>query len=284
MVQVAVITRTKDRPLFLKRAVLSVAHQTIGDYAHVIVSDGGSRESVDEALAGLDEAARSKVKVFHREASSGAPDTIFNESIDRVDSTYVAIHDDDDTWHPEFLERTLAVLESGAKGVVVRTDRVYEEVGETEIKHAKTKQYMPNLTEVSLYQQCTENQLTPIAFIYRRDVYEEIGKYDESLPVAGDWEFGLRFLRRYDVEFLDPGFALAGYHERKKVKDNSFATHDHRKYLIQVANKYLREDLDKGGLGLGYIISKLKYDQDARHKLVKQVLPKPLLKHFRKRK
>src|SRR5690606_3601087 len=116
------------------------------------------------------------IELFHRPEASGAPDTIFNESVDRVDSKYVAIHDDDDSWHPEFLERTVAVLDAGAKGVVTKTDRVYEKLVGNRIETTKKKPYLNDMRLVSLHRQCFENQLTPIAFIFERETYEKIGK------------------------------------------------------------------------------------------------------------
>lgn len=282
MTKVAVITRTKDRALFLERAIESIHSQTYTDYIHVIVNDGGDKKSIDELIAKQPQSIKDRIKVFHRESSSGAPDTIFNESIDRVKSDYVAIHDDDDTWHPEFLERTIVVLDNGAKGVVARTDNVYEELSGASIIKKKTSQYMPDMHAVSLYSQCLDNQLTAVAFVYRRDVYEEIGKYDTSLPVAGDWEFGIRFLMKCDVDYLDPGFALAYYHRRTRA-DNSFHDHDHRTYVTKIQNKYLRQDLANGSLGVGYIMSSLRYEQDMMTSIVRRVLPKSLANLVRKK-
>lgn len=278
--KVAIITRTKDRPVFLARALESVASQTYEDYIHVVVNDGGSKDEVEEVVA--HSSRKQSVLVFHREIASGAPDTIFNESIDRVDSDYIAIHDDDDTWHPQFLARTVKVLDDGASGVVVRTNKVVETVDGSTLRTLKTTAYMPDILAVSLYRQCIDNQLTPIAFAYRRSAYEHVGKYNSTLPVVGDWEFGLRFLQQYDVEYLDPGFALANYHHRKASGDNSFAKHNHRKYFTQVANMYLRAEISDGKLGVGYIISKLKYDQDIRHGIVKQILPASIIRRLKK--
>lgn len=283
MSKVAIITRTKDRPLFLERALQSVASQTFADYVHVIVNDGGDREAVDELVGRQADSVKSRIQVFHRSTSSGAPDKLFNESIDRADSEYVAIHDDDDTWHPEFLQRTVASLESGAKGVVVRTDNVYEKiVGQDTIEKIKTSGYMPDLQAISLYRQCLDNQLTAVAFVYRRDAYEAIGKYDDTLPVVGDWEFGIRFLLKYDVDYIDPGFALAYYHRRLDA-DNSFKNHDHRKNITIVLNKYLRRDLDEGKLGVGYIMNDLRYEQDLLARTVRRLVPGPIARLVRKR-
>lgn len=281
MKKVAVITRTKDRPLFLARAIQSVANQTYQDYVHVVVNDGGSKEEVESVVNEFDDPVQSRIKLYHRDEASGAPDTIFNESIDRVESEYVAIHDDDDTWHPEYLARTVEVLETGAEGVKVRMDNVYEAIGEGEIKTKKSSPYMPDLQAISLYVQLVENLLTAGGFIYSRKAYKAVGKYDDSLPVAGDWEFGIRFLVKYEVEYLDPGFALANYHRRTNVSDDSYSTHSHRVNITKVLNKYLREDLESGKLGIGYMMNKLRYDRDERNATLKRIIPKSIIKRFK---
>ena len=48
--RVAVITRTMDRPMFLERALASVAKQTFRDYVHVVVNDGGDNDAVKSAI------------------------------------------------------------------------------------------------------------------------------------------------------------------------------------------------------------------------------------------
>lgn len=273
--KVAVITRTKDRKVFLRRAFASVGSQTFKDYIHVVVNDGGDSAIVDQMVESLPDSQKNATRVFHRTVSSNAPDTIFNESIDRISSEYVALHDDDDTWHPEFLERAVAHLDANSDlgGVVVCANKIVEEVSGDTIKELKTTPWMPDMKVISLYRQCIDNQLTPIATVFRRSAYELVGKFDSALPVVGDWEFGLRLLQQYDVDFLDPGFALANYHHRNSGV-NSFANHNHRYYFNKIANKYLRRDIESGSLGLGYIISDLKYRQATQISLVKKFMPK----------
>lgn len=282
MAKVAIITRTKDRSLFLERAIKSVYSQSYSDYEHVIVNDGGDKQKVEAIIDSQPQDIKEKIRLFHREKSSGAPDTIFSESVDRVNSEYIAIHDDDDTWHPDFLTCTVKALGSGAEGVVVRVDNVYEKTEDNQIREVKRTAHMPEMKAVSLYEQCLDNQLTALAFVYRRSAYESVGKYDDTLAVLGDWEYGIRFLQKYDVEYIDPGYALAYYH-RRPSGDNSFASHDHRTNLVKVLNKYLRQDLDKGELGIGYIMNSLRYEQDLYTRIIKKMLPKGVSKILRKR-
>lgn len=283
MAKVAIVTRTKDRVLFLRRAIMSVHSQTYKDFIHIIVNDGGRVDEIEAAIEEFPETVRNKISLYHRPKSSGAPDTIFNESIDRVDSEYVAIHDDDDTWRGDFLEQTVPILDSGAQGVLARVDNQYEKIKNGKIKKGKTTRHMPNMRSVSLYDQCLDNQLTPVAFVYRRSAYEEVGKYDERLPVAGDWEFGIRFLLRYDVEYVDPGYALAYYHRRHKA-DNSYTLHSHRKYLTKILNQYLREDISNGSLGIGYVMNKQWAERDRLHGVLKKMTPKVIVDAMRGKK
>jgi glycosyltransferase involved in cell wall biosynthesis len=284
MTKIAIITRTKDRLIFLKRAIDSVARQEFNDYVHVIVNDGGNAEDFDFLIASLSEKVKSRIETFHRTEPSNAPDTIFNESIDRVKSDYVVILDDDDTWHKDFLLRSTKCLDDNKNigGTVVRTDKIIEKLNSESLVFLKQERLFANLQAISLYKQCIDNQLMTNSFVFRREAYEAVGKYDETLPVVADWEFGIRFLIKYDVEFIDPGYALAYYHHRK-TKDNSFARHSHRKYVTLVANRYLRNDLNKGQLGLGYILSDLKYRQDSRNDFIKRMVPDSLLKRVIKK-
>lgn len=290
MIKVAIITRTKSRPVLLKRALQSVANQTYGEYVHIIVNDGGQKDDVEKLVARLPVSQQEKTQVFHRDESSNAPDTIFNESIDRIESEFFAIHDDDDTWHPEFLSHMIAKLDNNPTlgAVVARTDKIVEEIAGTTIRPIKTTHWMSDLKVINLYRQCIDNQFTPIATLFSRKAYEAVGKFDASLPVVGDWEFGIRLLQKYDADFVDPGYALAYYHHRKFKKgsegNTSFAGNDkHRYYTNVVMNRYLRQELAGNYLGVGYIMSQLKYDQASMVTMVKRFLPNAIVSRVKKR-
>lgn len=290
--KVSVITRTKDRPLFLERAIKSVHNQTMTDFVHVIFNDGGDKDEIDSLVEKYKTLASGRIKVVHNYKTSGGADTILTQAVRYSDSFYVAIHDDDDTWHPEFLERTTQLIEEkNAMGVVAHTDKVFEEVLDTdhEIRIIKKEQYLPDVKTINLYRQCIDNQMTPITFVYRRSAFDELGGYDDSLPVCGDWDFGIRFLLKYDVEFLDPGFALANYHHRKyRAGDSGNSTfgsseEKHRYWSNKLMNKYLRQELNEGRLGVGYIMSELRYDRGGVATMIKRVLPNFAVKHLKRR-
>lgn len=286
---VAVITRTKDRPTFLKRALQSVHSQTYKDLVHVIYNDGGDKEPLERLIELQPAEIRSKISVIHGDGSKGKEDSLFNPAIRSVDSTYVALHDDDDTWHRDFLKKTVELLqESSCAGVVARTDKVVEEIRGDTINQLKTTQWMPDLKYINLYRQCTENQMTAITFIYRRDVYEQIGGYDDNLAVCGDWDFGIRFLLHSDVEYLDPGYPLAFYHHRKYkagAEGNTSATGENRfgYYTNYLLNKYLRDEVNEGRFGVGYIMSQHRFNESYMNRMVQKIVPNKIAKKIKSR-
>lgn len=258
--KVAIIMRTKDRALFLKRAINSVIRQRYKEWILIIINDGGSTEDLKKVLD-LYKEYDEKILIINNEQSSGM-EAASNKGIIFVDSDYIVIHDDDDTWEQDFLYRTVGYLEQNleCKGVITHSNKVIEDVIADEIKIKKSSLFNGRLKGmIDLYELCIKNLFPPISFIYRRTVTSEIGLYDESLPVLGDWEFNLRFIRKYDIHIIEEG--LANYHQRPKVKNginsNSIVggKKKHLYYETYLKNKLLRQDFDEGKLGIGTIIN-----------------------------
>ncbi|WP_342022973.1 glycosyltransferase family A protein [Arthrobacter citreus] len=262
---VAVIVRTKDRPQFLERALKNIFSQTYRGFRVVIVNDGGNRDQVEAVLARFPEAGRELVAVVNHESSRGM-EAASNSGIRSCDSTYIAIHDDDDLWHPEFLERTVRHLDNCSDaGVVVRTTILYEEIVGGEIKETGSAPFWGNIQQISLGEMLQVNRAVPISFLYRRSLHEELGYYDEKMDVCGDWEFNIRVLSRQPIGFLD-GEPLAFWSQRPAASGadaNSIfdKAEDHRRFDRQVRDEYLRKDLTQGGLGILLEVSRLMADQ-----------------------
>ena len=254
----AIITRTKNRPLLLERALASVAEQTSKDYVHVVLNDGGDKKIVETTLKKYPDDKR---VVLHNDKSVGLTAAL-NQAIKSVDTDYIAILDDDDTWHPDRIKKVTQYLDEhkGEPGVGIVMERIVEEIrGESIVELSRSKLY-EGVSEIILYNQLLDNYLSNLCITYRRSLYEELNGYDESLEVAEDWDFGIRYLLRYDVNFLPE--TLAYYHHRPVATgDNGnsvFAGVDaHKRSLNKLRNRYLRNDINAGTFGIGYMMNKL---------------------------
>lgn len=249
---VDVVVRTKDRPVFLRRALASIAGQTFQDWRAVVVNDGGEPAAVERevAAAGLQD----QVTVLHHEQSLGRWPSA-NAGVAASDARYLVLHDDDDSWHPEFLELAVAHLErdTEAVGVVSRIEIVWESFDGQAFTETGREMFQGHLTAPLLSDMLLFNRFVPIGFVYRRELHEMIGTYREDLAVVGDWEFNLRVLSRWPLAYVadEP---LAYWHQRPDaagIDANSVISESghHRHYDRWVRDARLREHVQREGDG-----------------------------------
>ncbi|AHV99274.1 glycosyltransferase family 2 protein [Paenibacillus sabinae] len=260
--KVAVITRTKNRNILLKRAIESVINQSFSDWVMVIVNDGGDKNKVEDLVSNYAEKKSGKIVVVHNEESKGM-EAASNIGIRSVDSTYVVIHDDDDSWQPDFLNKTVACLENvsvkSIKGAVTYSTRYIETISGDKVHVKYTEPFNTWLDSITLYRMAAGNVFPPISFIFRREVLDEIGYFREDLPVLGDWDFHLRFLSKYDIFLIKE--CLANYHHRLEVRSGEYSNSviggydKHIFYDTLLKNELLRKDLENNRVGLGFLVN-----------------------------
>lgn len=252
---VTIITRTKDRPLLLDRAIRDCLAQTLDDWELIIVNDGGAAADVDELLSRYEEPLAGRAHVIHNPASQGM-EHASNQAIAKAHGTYVCIHDDDDTWAPTFLQTCSSFLAANPDmgAVAVRTEIVLEKIGRRGVTELGRFTAFPHVNHFSLTALLKSNIAVPISCMYPLAVINDLGGFRNDLPVVGDWEFHIRLAVKYEVGFID-GRPLAFWHQRptqKGVLGNSvFAgAQDHGYYEAQVRDEYLREFAQQNGVGL----------------------------------
>lgn len=263
MKKVSVITRTKNRNILLKRALKSVLSQSHTEWEMIIVNDGGDPGSVNELVSSIEEEARGRIQVLHNPESIGM-EAASNLGISRATGEYLVIHDDDDSWTPEFLSISLRELEyqkkriPSVRGVVSRALRVIEEINQDTVLTHDLEKFRPDVSTglIPLADLLRENLFAPIQFLYERSVISEIGLYRADLPVLGDWEFNIRFARQYDIAHISDETAF--YHHRVTDKSSPYgnsviADNDrHRFYNQALKNEWLRNDLSSGRISISY--------------------------------
>lgn len=261
--RVAVITRTKDRPLMLRRAIESVLKQSFQDWLHVVVNDGGDPTTVQSVISTYLERYQGRLKVLHNEKSLGMQNAS-NRAIRETDSEYIVIHDDDDSWTPVFLSECVKSLDSfGAdhdiQGVATQSVWIFEEIdGDGNIVEVNRQDYFP-FKEISLFRASGTNPFPPIAFLYRRKAHDQIGYFDQQFDYVGDWDFNLRFLSKFEIGVIEN--KLACYHWRHKAGDSPYGNtvtdgiEAHRQLVCKMRNHYLRQDLNEGRIGLGFLMN-----------------------------
>ena len=259
MPRVSVVTRTKDRLVFVARALLSVQQQKFRDWEIILVNDGGDAQALEQLLAQVPDVVRNKIVVIHHETSRGM-EAASNTGLKAARGDLVVIHDDDDSWHEAFLETMVAAMDkqpASVGGVVCHSQCVDEIVVNDTIIRKGVRPFNNWLRNVTLFRMTARNLMPPISFLYRASLHEEVGLYNEELPVLGDWDFYMRVLLRYDIQLVP--LVLANYHHRPASAGERYGntvtagarTHD--SVAASILNSLLRKDLAEGKIGLGTI-------------------------------
>ena len=256
---VAILVRTKDRPRFLSRTLENIAQQTFTDYTVCVINDGGDEQATRAVIEAspLGSNAQDSSRVQLLTTAGGNMEAASNAGLAATTSEYVAIHDDDDLWAPEFLERTVAALEeSGALMCTTRVVERYErENADGEFEVYEERIFHDGLPGIGLQFLFRTNRAVPIGILYRRSLHELVGFYDESLPVVGDWEFNMRAAAVVDILLVDEPLAYwslrpdAEGSEANSVKRQA----DHARFDSMVRARAIREDLQAGARPGAYL-------------------------------
>ena len=188
----SVIVPTYNRGHLLPRALNSIAAQTQTPLEVIVVDDG----STDDTIAIL---RREYPDVVILEETHRGVSAARNRGIQASRGDWIAFLDSDDEWLPEKLARQNAALVSTPTILLCHTEEVWVRNGvrvNPMKKHAKRG---GGIFEDCLPLCC----MSPSSVVVHREVLEDVGVFDESLPACEDYDLWLRITSRYPVVFID---------------------------------------------------------------------------------
>jgi len=192
MTTVSVIIPTFNRAEKLGRAVFSVLGQTYKGFELVVVDDGSTDETRERLLAFGD-----RVHVVTHETNRGVS-AARNTGIRVSRGPLLAFLDSDDYWLPEKLEAQVEFLGEHPDRSICQTEEIWIRRGRRVNpgrKHLKPSGdiFFPSL------ERCL---VSPSAVMLRRSLLDEVGFFDETLPVCEDYDLWLRIACRYPVDLI----------------------------------------------------------------------------------
>lgn len=181
--KISIITITFNSAKSLQRALDSVQHQTYKDIEHIIV-DGAS---TDGTRALIETYAKKHPYVrYISEPDEGIYNAI-NKGISMATGDVIGfLHSDDVFASPEVIAQIAAAFEH------TQADVVYGDLqychGDKVIRHWKSNTFDPCSLKYGW--------MPPHPTVYvRREVYEQVGKYDEWFRISADYDMMIRIFQ-----------------------------------------------------------------------------------------
>lgn len=257
---VAILMRTKDRPVLLARALESVIQQTYSNWHLYLINDGGNVESVENLVANNSSYLDNKITIIHNSRSLGM-EAASNCGFNIATEQFLVVHDDDDSWHPDFLMETVNYLRLNKNAVAVLTNCivVHEEIKSDTIQELCHFDWSHWNDTIDIKMLLKGNITPPICLLIRMSAAKFIGKFNENLPVLGDWDYNLRLFRLGEIRTINK--KLARYHHRPNA-NNMYANSviggkdKHQQYQVEYRNSLVRKSLieNQANFGLLHLI------------------------------
>ena len=193
MTWVSVIIPTYDRAERVTRAVSSVLAQTYTDFELIVVDDG----SGDATLRSLTP-FRDRIRLLRHGRNRGVS-TARNTGIRASSAPLVAFLDSDDRWFPEKLQVQTRFFLENPDAQACQTQEIWVRHGRRVNPARRHLKPSGNIFEPSL-ERCL---VSPSAVMLRRSLLDEVGLFDESLPVCEDYDLWLRIACRHPIHLID---------------------------------------------------------------------------------
>ena len=190
--KISVIIPTFNRKHTLQRAIDSVLAQTFKPYEIIIVDDG-SKDGTKEWLL------QNYPSVQYIHQPNNGVSSARNKGIQISQGSWIALLDSDDEWMPEKLEYQSRFLEANRDSSFCHTNEIWIRNGVRVNQMKKHKKYGGDI-----FKHCLDIcRISPSSSIIKKDVFEEVGAFDESLTVCEDYDLWLRVTAKFNILFLD---------------------------------------------------------------------------------
>jgi len=183
----------------VRRALDSVLAQTHQDFSIYAVNDG----STDNTMQVLETYAPRCISISQAHAG---PAAARNRAIRESASPFIAFIDADDEWLPEKLERQISLLRQNKSLGMVCSHCLISTSASEENRHIL---HNDEPGTGRLFQHLVRNcfVFTPTVVVRRRCL-EEIGFFNEALPVSEDFNLWLRIAARWEIAVVPEVLAI----------------------------------------------------------------------------
>lgn len=194
---VSVIIPSFNRQEYLSRAIRSVTRQTCPCSEIIVVDDGStdnSRHVVQEAAA---HSARNSIRYVYQ--ANGGPAAARNTGIRESHAPMLAFLDSDDHWHRNKLAEQFSRMEEQPDFLISHTREKWLRRG---LHLNQKKKHLPRHGDI--FTQCLQLCAVGMSTVMvRRELFDQAGLFNESLPCCEDYDFWLRVSNRFPFLLID---------------------------------------------------------------------------------
>lgn len=237
---VSIIIPTYNCAQYIAETITSVLNQSFKDIELIVVDDG-SIDSTRDIVASINGPIR-----LIPQTNAGVC-VARNRGISEATGRYICLMDHDDYWFPHKLERQVALLDEQPEiGVVYssfilwhrdESNGLFPSAESFDLNHY-ADDFIPEFSGWIYHQFLLDCWMLTSTAMFRAEIFEECGAFDEDLPYSEDWDLWLRISRRYPFIQLRRPSTLYRQHAHQGNRVNR---------AIDYRTRLLRQAVEKWG-------------------------------------
>ena len=206
----AVIT-TYNRKKLLIESIKSVLQQTYKNIEIIVVNDGGDKNIEQLINSNINS---NSIKYIYKE--NGGLSSARNTGIKASNGSYIAFLDDDDTWYNNKIELQLNKIGNNSNYALCTSG-----VRVNYLLNGMHYYNYPKITNISFDGMLLRNLIgISSCVLIKREVFDEIGYYDERLPAREDYDFHIRVVRKFKVTYVNKPLVNYTIHQNPNKQMN----------------------------------------------------------------
>lgn len=194
---ISVIITCYNYGKYLPICIESVIEQTYNDIEIIIVNDGSIDDTEAVVMPYLD---NNKFKYIYQDNQGQA--RAKNVGIANSKGDYIAFLDADDLWHPDKLAKQINCFKNSNVGVVFSRSRYIDEDGHA-LNHDLTSRYLQPRRGLVTDWLFIDNFVQFSSSVVKKECFDNLGTFDESLNMGIDWDLWLRISTKYEFDYVD---------------------------------------------------------------------------------
>jgi GT2 family glycosyltransferase/glycosyltransferase involved in cell wall biosynthesis len=233
---VSVVIPAYNHAPYLPETIDSVLRQTYQSWELIIIDDG-STDATPEIIRRYSDA---RIRAYRQE-NRGLSATL-NRGIELARGKYFAFLPSDDLYEPDKLAVQVPVLEENPTvGVVFSWQALIDAEGNPSTEQKVCEWFtVPFETKGEIFPALFERDfLSTPTHLLRAECFARVGRFDESLLTAQDYDLWLRVLQYYDVRLLKRPLAKMRWHGQNQTRVATAQTESERATVLLKAFRSL---------------------------------------------
>jgi glycosyltransferase involved in cell wall biosynthesis len=192
---------------------MSVLNQTMGNFEHIIIDDANDPET-EKIVTAFDD---SRIRFSRHEFSKGASGG-YNTGLSMARGKYIVTLGDDDEFYPTYLEKVLSTFSSAARDIgFVWTGyaRIMDDESGEKIIASRIWPRVFRSKEDGVVEATSIGNGYGVCI--KRECFDQIGNYDESLAMGADTDLLFRLAQSYNFQTVPEVLVKIHHHNNAQL-------------------------------------------------------------------